>query len=349
MHNQIIEEPAFAWWARDALRRRDWLICKAKTRYWKRTHKYGCEMPKSIAEALAIDRKTGTDFWRKAFEKELIGVSPAFEKLDGGAPIGYELLGYHWIFDIKITLDRKARLVADGQRVEEQPRENTYLSVPSRDTIRLFFLIAALNDLDIMAADIKNAYLTAPIKEKYYVRLGPEFGADEGRYAKVVRALYGLPVAGAAFRSFLGKNLRTLGYVPMKADPDLWMRPAVKPDGEKYYEYLLAYVDDLCGQSVNTKHMFDSIGRLFELKKGSVKEPDLYLGADIEKVNLENSDKPTKTRWAMSSTNYTKKAIEEVERELHRADKRLPTKYITTPFSCGYRPELDQTPELDSV
>ena len=95
-------------------------------------------MPKSIAEALAIDRKTGTDFWRKAFEKERLGVSPAFEKLDGGAPIGYELLGYHWIFDIKITLDRKARLVADGQRVEEQPRENTYSSVPSRDTIYVF-------------------------------------------------------------------------------------------------------------------------------------------------------------------------------------------------------------------
>ena len=162
--------------------------------------------------------------------------------------------------------------------------------------IRLFFLIAALNNLDVMAADIKNAYLTAPIKERYYVKLGPEFGADQGRFAKIVRALYGLPVAGAAFRSFLGKNLRTLGYVPMKADPDLWMRPAVKPDGEEYYEYLLAYVDDLCGQSVNTKHMFDSIGKLFELKKGSVKEPDLYLGADIEKVNIANSDNPTKTR-----------------------------------------------------
>ena len=59
----------------------------------------------------------------------------------------------------------------------------------------------------------------------------------------MVRALYRLPVAGAA----LGSKFRTLGYVPMKADPDLWMQPAVKPDGAMYYEYQLAYVDDLCG------------------------------------------------------------------------------------------------------
>ena len=133
--------------------------------------------------------------------------------------------------------------------------------------------------------------------------------------AKVVRALYGLPVAGAAFRSCLGSNLRTLEYFPMKADPDLWMKPAVKSDGTEYYEYLLAYVDNLCGVSMDTKNKFDSIGDLFTIKKESVKEPDLYLGADIVKVQLPSE--PGKTRCAMSSMNCTKKVIEEVE----RADK----------------------------
>ena len=267
---------------------------------------------------------------------------------DGGAPVGHEYLDYHMVFDIKITLDRKCRLVADGQKVEEQPRENTYSSVPSRDSVRMFFLLAALNDCDVKAADIQNAYLTAPITEKYWVKCGPEFGSNEGKTAKVVRELYGLPVAGAAFRSYLGSKLRTLGYVPMKADPDLWMRPAVKPDGTRYYEYLLAYVDDLCGMSMDTNHMFDAIGAMFTLKKESVKEPDLYLGADIEKVHLEHSEHPTKTRWAMSSTKYTKKAIAEVERELQKVDKRLPTK-VTTPLGSGYRPELDATDELDAT
>ena len=348
VNNGIVEEPAFAWWSREVLRKRDRIICKAKTRYWKRSHKYGIELPKTIKEALEIDKMTNTDFWQKALEKEMKNVMVAFEFTENGkVPVGHEFLGYHMVFDVKITLDRKCRLVADGHRVEEQPKENTYSSVPSRDTVRLFFLLAALNDCDVMAADIQNAYLTAPIAEKYYIKCGPEFGSNEGKTAKVVRALYGIPVAGATFRSYLGQKLRSLGYLPMKADPDLWMRPAVKPDGTKYYEYLLAYVDDLCGMSMNTKNMFDAIGRMFKLKKESVKEPDLYLGADIEQVVFENSDDPGKTRWAMSSTNYTKKSITEVERELKKVDKRLPTK-VTTPLGSGYRPELDQTQELDA-
>ena len=125
----------------------------------------------------------------------------------------------------------------------------------------------------------------------------------------------------------------------MKADPDLWMRPAVKPDGTKYYEYMLAHVDDLCGMSIDTKSMFDAIGQLFRLKEGTVKEPDLYLGADIEKKCFTGDPKP---RWAMSSTEYTKKAIKEVEREPKTADKRLSTK-ARTPLGTGYRPELDQS------
>ena len=124
----------------------------------------------------------------------------------------------------------------------------------------MFFLLAALYDCDVMAADTINAYLTAEIKKKYWVRCGPEFGTNEGRIARVVWALYGLPVAGATFRSHLGTQLKTLGYIPMKADPDLWLRLAVKLDGTKYYEYMLAYVDDLCGMSIDTKSMFDAIG-----------------------------------------------------------------------------------------
>lgn len=53
-----------------------------------------------------------------------------------------------------------------------------------------------------------------------------------------------------------------------------------------------------------------------------------------------------KERWALSAYSYTKKAIEEVEREVTAANIRLPTK-VTTPLSSGYRPELDNTLELD--
>ena len=82
----------------------------------------------------------------------------------------YQQISVHMVFDVKLTgLVRKARLCADGHKVDEVAREHTYSSVPSRDSVRMFFLLAALNDLDVLAADIQNAYLSAPIKEKYYI------------------------------------------------------------------------------------------------------------------------------------------------------------------------------------
>jgi hypothetical protein len=52
------------------------------TRYLKRTHKFGIAMPKSVPEAIAFDKWSGTDFWQKAIEKEILNVMPAFEFRD---------------------------------------------------------------------------------------------------------------------------------------------------------------------------------------------------------------------------------------------------------------------------
>eukprot|EP00957_Ditylum_brightwellii_P129255 9859945-Ditylum_brightwellii.AAC.1 len=60
---------------------------------------------------------------------------------------------------------RKARFVARGH-MTEPPSSLTYLLVVSRETVRIALTIAALNDLDIMAADIGNTYLNAPCREK---------------------------------------------------------------------------------------------------------------------------------------------------------------------------------------
>ena len=40
-------------------------------------------------------------------------------------------------------------------------------------------------------------------------------------------------------------GMYSIGFIPSKADPDVWMRPATKSNGEQYYEYLLVYVDDI--------------------------------------------------------------------------------------------------------
>ena len=66
--NKIDTEPAFNWWVQKVLWKREWIIKKVKSQYWKCTHKYGIELPHSVEEALAIDEQMGTTFWHDAIE-----------------------------------------------------------------------------------------------------------------------------------------------------------------------------------------------------------------------------------------------------------------------------------------
>ena len=65
----------------------------------------------------------------------------------------------------------KARFVAEGLGTEA-PASMTYSSVVWRESVRIAFLIAALNDLEICAADVGNAYLNAPTREKLWIVAG---------------------------------------------------------------------------------------------------------------------------------------------------------------------------------
>ncbi len=120
----------------------------------------------------------GTDFWKRAIEKEIQNVFPAFEYLendDTQVPPGRQFVETFFVFDIKMDLMRKARLVARGSMTEA--RTPSRQSSASRDTARLFFLLAALNDLDVLSCDIQNAYLAAPIKKRcgqsFQINLAP--------------------------------------------------------------------------------------------------------------------------------------------------------------------------------
>ena len=53
-----------------------------------------------------------------------------------------------------------------------------------------------MNDLDILACDLENAYLNAPCAEKIWFEGGPECGEDQGKVLVITRVLYGLKSAG---------------------------------------------------------------------------------------------------------------------------------------------------------
>jgi len=112
--------------------------------------------------------------------------------------VGFQEIGCHIVFDVKMDLTHKARFVAGGQTTEA-PTSATYLSVVSHDSICLAFLIASLHDVDILSRDLKNAYLNAKCCKKIWFEGGIKCGEDAGRVLIVVRALYGLKSAGASW------------------------------------------------------------------------------------------------------------------------------------------------------
>ena len=249
----------------------------------------------------------------------------------------------------------KTKLTAATSRLSLDPDdapENTHSTVPSRDSIRLFFLIAALNDLPVLSADMKNAHLSAPIKEKCCVVANEELALNSdwnGKPCKVARALCGPPVAGASFRSYLAKHLTKLGCIPCKADRDAHPRPFVR-DGEKLHQMAVCHVDDVLACGVRPKDQMDEIERKFKLKKGSVQEPDTHLGANVEKVNINDNDGSPKVCWGISPTACAAKAIAETERVVGTGKcghMHLPKKSVSTPLATGCRPECDESRELN--
>jgi hypothetical protein len=342
----IANEPAFTWWVPLIMKRRDRYVMAVGTRYQKRTHKFGTEVPHSVKRAYEIDAETGTNFWAKAIEKEMLHVRPVFEilKKNQNAPVGSKWIPCHMIFEVKMDFTRKARFVAGGHWTAP-PVNLTYSSVVARDSVRLCFLIVALNDLDLLAADIGNAYLNADTKERVHTTCGPEFGSNQGCIAVIHKALYGLKSSGAAWRAHLARTLHDMEFKASLADPDVWLRPAVKDSGELYSKYVFVYVNDILVLSTKPAIIMNTLGKAYRLKEGSVGPPTQYLGAQIKPHRFQ--DMPGDNHWSMSSAKYVKEAIRNLEIELKKANKRLLSSHITSPLAYGYRPELDVSPLLD--
>ena len=132
--------------------------------------------------------------------------------------IGFQEIGCHIVFDIKMEFTIKAWFVAGGHTMEALTLI-MYSSVVSRYSVQIGFLIVALNDLDIMACDLENAYLNAPCREKIWFEGGAECSEDQGKVPVVVKALYGLKSAGSSWRAALAEVLAGLGFKLTRLTP----------------------------------------------------------------------------------------------------------------------------------
>jgi hypothetical protein len=124
IRNNLQDHPSFSWWVNYTLKRRKAFIKATKTTYSQRTHKFGNKVPKTVQEALAIDKQTKTKYWFDAIQKEMTNNKSAFQFLedDERVQVGYKWIRRHMIFDVKMHFTRKARFVAGGHMTD--PRSN---------------------------------------------------------------------------------------------------------------------------------------------------------------------------------------------------------------------------------
>jgi hypothetical protein len=187
----------------------------------------------------------------------------------------------------------------------------------SRESVRIALTYAALNNLDVCACDIQNAYLQSPSSEKYNIVCGPEFGLENvGKCAKIIRALYGGKNAGADYwrhvRSAMGEEM---GFISCKAEPDVWFRPSTKEDGTDYYQYVLLYTDDILAIMENPETFIrEELSNKFVVKPNSIGKPTQYLGNKVSYIQLENG----RHAWSFSSSQYVQNAVKSVEEYLSR-------------------------------
>jgi hypothetical protein len=82
------------------------------------------------------------------------------------------------------------------------------------------------------------------------------------------------------------------------------------------------------------------------MKPGSIRDPDIYLGATIKTMRLANGVEA----WASSPSKYVRALVDTVTKYLtHLGDKRwsMPKK-AANPFKGGYKPKIDVTPPLNA-
>jgi hypothetical protein len=126
---------------------------------------------------------------------------------------------------------------------------------------------------------------------------------------------------------------------------DIWMREAVKSNGEEYYKYVLLYVDDCLVISEHGESVIkNDIGKYFILKESSIGPSDIYLGGNVRKLNLANGS----TAWSFSSSQYVQAAVNNVEAHLKKIMQKIPNK-ANAPLKTDYWPEVDLSAELEPI
>ena len=302
--------------------------------------KFGVEIPRGTKHALLVDKANGNTLWEEAMNKEAKGLLDfhTFKILNENErpPQGYHFVPLHACYNCKVDGRRKCRIVANGGMAPIPVDNDLYAGVVTIDVVRLLVLVGIVNDLEIIATDISQAYLHGVTREKLYTRAGPEFGKEvEGRLVLIHKAIYGLISSSGIFHEVLSDTLRQMGWSPSYADPNVWIK-----DCGTHYEYIATWVDDLLIFSKNAMEIIKQLEKRYELKGTGV--PEYYLGGNIEEIDWKQS--PKGKTYALSARTYIKNITEKIEKMFETE-----LRHSQSPMDSSYKPEIDETELLSGI
>ena len=106
---------------------------------------------------------------------------------------------------------------------------------------------------------------------------------------------------------------------------------------------MLLYVDDCLAISHDAMSVLKRLDNFFQMKPGSIGDLDIYLGAKLREVTLDNRVKC----WSMSSAKYVKDDIRNVEEYIEEnLDGMKLKKKASLSWPRNYAIENDESPEL---
>jgi hypothetical protein len=275
IRNKLLKKPGWEWTKHylDSDKTLNHMIFAYKASCFLKNIKFGVEVPQSTRHAFEMDKTKETTIWKDAMDSEITQLHThetfIVVKEHEIVPIGYKMIPYHCIYDVKFDGRRKCRLVAGGH-MTDPTSEEIFSGVVGMESVRICFVLAKLNELEICDGDIGNAFLYGKTKEKVFIIAGPEFGPKlQGKHLIISKALYGLKSSSARFHEHLSATLRKLGFRPSKADYDLWMKPV----GD-HYEYIARYVDDVIVFSKDPLSIITELKKTYVMK--DVGKPQYY-------------------------------------------------------------------------
>ena len=296
-------------------------------------YEFGVQIPRTVQEALELDRINGNNLWEEAIMKELTQMADfdTFRVVPDGEPLpGFKCIPYRIIFAVKFDRRRKARLVVGGH-LTQVPKEDCYSPVVSMDGVRLGFMIARNNELLVCAGDVGNAFLNGFSHEKIYIIAGPEFGPKlHGKRLIIYKSIYGLCTSAARFHEHLSDVLVKMNYRPSKADPDLWYI-----DKGTHYEYITRYVDNVIIFGKDQMKTMKELEKEYVLK--GVGTPQYYLGGDV--VQLDKHWENEGIYTAFSAETYIRNCLPRLAKLCNKEQFAK----SNSPMDNSYHPEMDTT------